>query len=103
MSEKIITIQPQHRDDGVLPYPFHIEEDGSVGRQDVWHGNPERLVGFQKSAKRQDVDLPLSAFLADPQKAKGMFPVMEDSKGRWATHMGAIETVEVWDRAEQNA
>jgi hypothetical protein len=104
---KMITIQPKQRADGVLPYPFHIQAEdsdeatrGAVGRQDVWHGKPERLVGFVADPETQQIDLVLAEFLNDPEHARGMHPVMQDSKGGWATYAGAIERVETWTAGE---
>lgn len=100
---KMITIQPEQREDGVLPYPFHIQAEdtdeiprGAIGRQDFWHGKPERLVGFVADPETQQVDLFPRDFFAEPEKAKGMHPVMQDSEGGWATYPGAIERVETW-------
>jgi hypothetical protein len=104
---QMVTIQPEQRADGVLPYPFHIQiedtEDavcGAVGRQDVWNGKPARLVGFVSDENAQRIDLDLPDFLAEPEKARGMHPVMQDSKGSWATYAGAIERVEPWTASE---
>lgn len=104
---KMITIQPERRADGVLPYPFHIQAEdgeettrGAVGRQDFWHGKPERLVGFVADPKLMQVDLVLAEFLADPAAARGMHPVMQDDKGGWATYTGAIESAQPWTADE---
>jgi hypothetical protein len=104
---EMITIQPKQRADGVLPYPFHIQiEDtgdavcGAVGRQDVWNGKPARLVGFVSDENAQRIDLDLPGFLAEPQKALGQHPVMQDSEGNWATYAGAIERVQPWTTSE---
>jgi hypothetical protein len=103
----MITIQPELREDGVLPYPFHVlAEDvkevtrGAVGRQDFWHGKPERLVGFVLDPETQQIDLMLGEFLTDPAAARGMHPVMQDSKGGWATYPGAIESIQAWTSQE---
>lgn len=106
---KMITIQPKLREDGVLPYPFHIQAEdaadvtrGAVGRQDFWHGTPSRLVGFQADPDVQAVDLTLTQFLAEPGKARGMHPVMQDSEGGWATYPGEIESVQAWTATEND-
>lgn len=104
---KMITIQPELRADGVLPYPFHVlTEDvediarGAIGRQDFWNGKPARLVGFVSDPEAQRIDLRLAQFLAEPGKARGMHPVMQDSEGGWATYAGAIESVQPWTTGE---
>lgn len=104
---KMITIQPEQRADGVLPYPFHlVAEDteelqrGQVGRQDFWNGKPARLVGFVQDPETQQIDLGFADFFAEPGKARGMHPVMEDSEGGWATYAGAIERFEAWTATE---
>jgi hypothetical protein len=101
---KMITIQPQPREDGVLPYPFHLvaegDERGQVGRQDFWNGTPSRLVGFVQDPETQQIDLGFADFFAEPGKARGMHPVMEDDEGGWATYAGAIEGVQDWTAAE---
>ena len=30
-----------------VPYPYHIDSEGNVLRQDFWRGDPSRLIGFQ--------------------------------------------------------
>lgn len=74
-----ITLQPEERSNGVLPYPYFIDEQGFVGRQDFWKGEPYRLIAFnsecvQGVGKRM---VRFDEFLADPQLAVGMYPVFE--------------------------
>jgi hypothetical protein len=101
---KMITIQPEVREDGKLPYPFHLvaegDERGNVGRQDFWKGKPSLLVGFVQDPETQQIDLDADDFFAEPGKARGMHPVMEDSEGDWATYEGAIESLREWIAAE---
>lgn len=64
-----------------LPYPWHIENDGAVGRQDFWHGTPSRLVGFQ-TGDVQRVTLTTEAWMAgDADAAVGLHPVFVDDDG----------------------
>jgi hypothetical protein len=95
------------RADSKLPYPFHIQTEdtddavcGAVGRQDVWHGKPARLVGFVSDEDAQRIDLDLPDFLAEPEKALGQHPVMQDGEGNWATYAGAIESVQLWTASD---
>lgn len=84
----VITIQPGNSPDGTydvrwpMPYPFHVDaETGDVGYQDLWKGDPFRVVGFQKEVDVQKVDLHWHDAAADPQKIVGMFPVMLGTNG----------------------
>jgi hypothetical protein len=87
MSERtVITIQPANSADGTydvhepLPYPFHVDAvTGDVGRQDFWKGAPFRVLGFQKDAAVQQVDLWWEQAAADPDQIVGMFAVMLDT------------------------
>lgn len=65
-----------------LPYPFHIEPDGAVARQDFWRGEPARLAGFQRDADENRVDVRVEDWLADPElDVTGTFPVFVDADG----------------------
>lgn len=77
-----------------VPYPFHIEPDGSVARQDFWRGDPQMLLGFQETADRQRVVLLTAAWLAgDLQKAVGMWPVFSTSNGGMWAHRHPVQRV----------
>ena len=84
-----ITIQPGQPDEGMgynvakpLPYPWHIDtESGEVGHQEFWNGEPFRLLGFQKNAQVQMVDLMLDQFVENPNLAVGMYAVFSDKDG----------------------
>lgn len=89
----MITLQPAQNPNGKLPYPFHVNDQGMVGRQDFWKGDPMRVVGFVADFRRQAIDLPWTEFVADPQRAVGMYAVLEDRGGAWSTYMPVIETV----------
>lgn len=63
-----------------LPYPFHVDvATGEIGRQEFWKGDPFSVVGFQKDAKVQTVNLFWDAAAADPDQIVGMFPVLIDT------------------------
>lgn len=107
---KMIKIQPEHVQDGVtpggqpmyrLPYPFYLDDEGNVGGQDFWKGDPLRVVGFQKRLDVQRVDLHWADFLkGDPQRAVGMYAVTQDYKGGIASQTIKLESVEVTERPE---
>lgn len=70
-----------------LPYPYHIDPDGTVLRQDFWRGEPARLAGFQQHADVQHVDLLAHVWLADDSEApQGWFPVFIDADGGMWSH-----------------
>jgi hypothetical protein len=106
---RIITLQPSARtdqitDDGTelqqLPYPFHVDEDGNVLRQDFWRGDPATVLGFQNRVDVQQVDLWWREVVADPQRAVGKYMVTVDRDGAFSTRTIAIESVTVIERAE---
>lgn len=102
---KIITLQPSSYTDQLtpngteltkLPYPFHVEEDGTVTRQDFWHGDPIKIVGFQDRLDVQRVSLTWREAAKDPQRAVGKYVVGVSSEGGLATYcQTAIATVTV--------
>jgi hypothetical protein len=93
MSERtVITIQPGNSMDGTydvhqpMPYPFHVDAaTGDVGYQDLWKGQPFRVLGFQKEVDVQQIDLHWKYAAADPEKIVGMFPVLLDTSGEEGT------------------
>lgn len=64
-----------------LPYPYHIEDDGTVGRQDFWKGKPARLLGFQLTADRHEVSVRVETWLENDVDVTGHFPVFQDKNG----------------------
>lgn len=78
-----------------LPYPFHIEDDGSVARQDFWRGDPAKLVGFQRG-NVQRVVLTVEDWIAgDADAAVGLKPVFVDSDGDLWNDDRPVQTVTV--------
>lgn len=77
----------------VRPYPYFVNSDGLVERQDFWRGTPHKLVGFCKKRGTGELDLPLFDFLESPQKAVGMYPVFENKNGEWGTYGSPIESI----------
>lgn len=92
--KKKIKIQPQEIDDGTLPYPYFIDNEGLVGRQDFWKGNPYRLLGFSKMPEAGDMELSFEYFWKIPEKAIGMYPVFADKRNNWTTQTNVIESVD---------
>lgn len=86
-------------DDGTeltqVPYPFHVNLDGTVQRQDLWNGNPHRVIGFVQRLDLQQVDLWWSDFVKRPQSVTGMYLITASrNEGEpWGTHLGAITSV----------
>lgn len=85
----VITIQPGNSPDGTydvhqpMPYPYHVDAaTGDIEHQDLWKGNPSRVVGFQKEATVQSIDLLWKDAAADPDQIVGMFPVLSDTSGK---------------------
>jgi hypothetical protein len=74
-----------------LPYPFHVEPDGSIARQDFWRGEPLRLLGFQHHANRHTVDESAEAWLAGEVEVGGMYPVFLDADGTMWNHTFPVE------------
>jgi hypothetical protein len=78
-----------------LPYPFFVDNKGSVEFQDTWQGRVTRVAGFQRDLAVQQIDLRWADAQKDPQKAVGMYLVTSDSKGDLAVHDTAVDTLEM--------
>ena len=94
---KKIRIQPTEQRGGVWPYPYFIEENGNVGRQDFWKGKPEKLLGFSSKPEAGDISLNLEGFWKNPEAAIGMYPVFADKADKWVTNTIPVESVEILD------
>lgn len=93
---KTLILQPKTRANGQMPYPYFIEEDGNVGRQDFWKGEPLKLIGFDinpsdHGMSNKSVDL--SDFIRDPEIAVNMYPIFEHKDGEWYTYEDKIKSV----------
>lgn len=78
--------------DGKAPYPYHIDGDGLVLRQDFWKGRPYQLVGFQfADGQVGAIGLEFDAFWDEPTLALGMYPVFVNGDGSIETIMNPIE------------
>lgn len=87
-----IKLQPQELPDMTLPYPYFVEEDGSVGRQDFWKGNPKKLLGFSAEPVAGQINKTLAELFDDPWMCQGFYPVFENADGEWVTQTNPIET-----------
>jgi hypothetical protein len=101
---RVLRVQPASYVDQIIdgqeftkqPYPYFVEEDGSVQRQDFWQGSVARVIGFQRDLAVQTIDLLWAAAVkSDPECLTGLYLVTEDSDGRWSTHNTAVESVTV--------
>ena len=95
-----IKLQPARMPTGVLPYPYYVQADGTLGRQDFWKGNPGSLIGFQSRFDHQVLDFDLDDFLENPEIAINKYPVFQcliEGKSKWVTELIAIESVEVME------
>jgi hypothetical protein len=77
-----------------LPYPFYVDENGNVGRQDVWQGVPERVIGFARDLAVQEINLWWPTVVQDPPQAVGMYLVTQDADGSIGTHPTAVSSIE---------
>lgn len=78
-----------------LPYPLVADEEGNVEHQELWRGDPAKVIGFQKDLAIQQVDLWWADVVADPKKAVGTYMITSDDQGGWGTHMTAVMSAEV--------
>lgn len=90
-----ISIQPYGDPVGQMPYPFHIDRFGMVGRQEFWKGNPYKLIGFSHKPKAGSIDLEFLEFWSEPNRAVKMFPVFASRRGTWGTFTNHIMSVRV--------
>jgi hypothetical protein len=78
-----------------LPYPFAVDEDGMVQRQEFWDGKVFKVVGFQRDLAKHQIDLWWQDAIKDLPKAVGMYLVTSDNKGNWGVHHTAVDEFEV--------
>lgn len=101
--DKIIKLQPAEFTDNIhnghqmtkLPYPYFVGEDGEIGSQDLWRGDPKQVIGFQRDLAVQKIDLWWADAVDDPQQAVGMYLVTANEEGDWGTHQTAISDVSI--------
>jgi hypothetical protein len=99
--EKIITLQFASHTDHVTdegmeftkrPYPFHVQADGTILRQELWRGDPLRVVGFAKDLAVERIDLDWGEARADHTRTHGMYVVTQNDKGGLSVHLGAVQS-----------
>lgn len=78
-----------------LPYPFVVDEDGTVNFQDIWQGDPTKAIGFQRDLAVHTIDLWWKDAFVDPQQAVGMYLVSADEAGAWGVHPNAISEASI--------
>lgn len=78
-----------------VSYPLHGNPDGTIQRRDFWRGDPANIIGFTSRLDVMEIHLWWDDFIADPQKAVGMYVVTADQDDVWGTHHAAIASVEV--------
>lgn len=79
------------------PYPYFVADDGRVLRQDVWQGDPARLLGFTASAEPDEFVVTVDEFIESPEQVVGMFAVFSTAADNWYTLMRPVESVRVLD------
>lgn len=84
-----------------LPYPFFIGRDGLIRNQDLWKGSPYKAVGFQKDLAKQQVDLWWNAWDWRDPAVIGMYLITADLAGNFATHVSALEAVDIMDLPDE--
>ena len=99
---EIFRIQPRHVVDGYtadrrtrlrLPYPYYVDRDGYIGHQDVWKGEPFRLIGFSETTGgkiaiwwREAVECLSSGDPGPDNRFDGLYLVTADDHGHWYTN-----------------
>lgn len=103
---KMYVFQPSNHVDQVLddgteltkrPYPFAALEDGTIVSAQT-SVDCATIAGFAEDLAVQRIDYSWSDIqdlLVDPQTLVGRYVITRSQDGRYATHMGAIETVTV--------
>ena len=87
-----------------LPYPFHLDADGNVLRQEFWRGEPVKLLGFQYSPDAQEIGLLAEDWLptaasyhssnvVGPTAVVGLWPVFLDADGSIWSHVYPVDGV----------
>lgn len=79
-----IKLQPDYDHDGAghIPYPYWINpETGNVERQDVWKGEPAKLLGFAAPDDHFDVALSWHEWIENPSRGTGLLPVFMKADG----------------------
>lgn len=86
---------------GRLPYPLHINEEGEIGQQELWQGNPAKLCGFTADIEGGELTLTLAGFWANPQDAAGLHPVFLNTDGGPTASPTPVASVRTGDLVER--
>jgi hypothetical protein len=109
--KRLICVQPSEYVDQIvdghemtkLPYPYYVNTDGTIDRQDFWRGDPIRVVGFVADSARQEVDLWWTEAEKDPNQVIGMYLITSDTEEIWSTHETAISVVKIIDKTPEES
>lgn len=96
-----VTLRLQLEQHGpVRPKPMFIDgRTAAVGQQDLWCGDPVRVIGFTESSEPgSPVELLADIWLTyDPEACLGLHLVTADTDDRWSTFTAPVEAVKVLD------
>jgi hypothetical protein len=101
MIMQTITLQPSARTDQItddgqelqqLPYPFHVDVQGLIQRQDFWQGKVFRVIGFTDRPEPGPLTLYWPTVWERPELAVGKYVVTSDERGQWSSHISAIQS-----------
>ncbi|MHB9139232.1 MAG: hypothetical protein ACYC4Q_07515, partial [Victivallaceae bacterium] len=86
---KLLTIQPDGPKLGRMPYPWHVNEDGSILHQKFWKGKPVRCAGFAPKTV-QEIRITVQDFFKECnlKSIKKLQPVFGDAGGGMWTMLG---------------
>jgi hypothetical protein len=77
------------------PYPFFVDRDGWIGRQDFWQGKFRRVIGVVNDSASMRIDAYWPEVRDQPHLWVRSYLVLEGSGGRWFTFDHAIESITV--------
>lgn len=95
----MLTLQPAMLGDR-LPYPLHVQADGTIDRQDFWRGDPFRVIGLTLRPVPGD-DLLEWREVESPDEIVGSYLVVTDVHGQWSTMTNRIGKVIDRDTGQQ--
>jgi len=107
--KKVLCLQPPMLEDLTLPYPYYVDEDGGVLRQDFWRGAPAKLCSFHNgpSFESRGYEWDLKKIFSRPSHFNGWFAALEydpdtpycEERGLDGGFFEKIETVKIvdWD------
>ena len=82
----LLVIQPEENDvNKPLPYPWYVNENGIIQKQEFWKGDPKSLVGFTPPGQ-QEIIITRAELFKDKSKldeCKKLHPVLCTEKGKF--------------------